>query len=176
VIENCRNSAHFGAAVWDGKRMHTLEGFQSADAAEASAVDLINMLSAIAGGANGGAAEPSPRMIYGGGYADGEDGEDGGGVSAGVAWNTRAAAAALPCTAPSVARCTSAAVHASGPPLLSRSHPSLFHPLTPSPRHPRPSALKLGRPCKTQRLGSDSEAALSDDQEGDVRPSVAADC
>ena len=77
VIENCRDSDHFGAAVWDGKRMHTLEGFLSADAAEASAIDVINMLSAISGtpAVNLADSKPAPKLIYG--HAHDEDAEAG---------------------------------------------------------------------------------------------------
>jgi hypothetical protein len=50
VIENMRNSGFFGAAVWDGRRIHTLEGFGSANEAKASARDVLAMISAIHSG------------------------------------------------------------------------------------------------------------------------------
>jgi hypothetical protein len=47
VIEN---SGFFGAAVWDGRRIHTLEGFGTAGEAEASARDVLAMIGAIHSG------------------------------------------------------------------------------------------------------------------------------
>ena len=44
VIDGMRGSPFFGAAVWDGTRIHSLEGFLSAAEAEQAATDVICLI------------------------------------------------------------------------------------------------------------------------------------
>jgi hypothetical protein len=44
IIEDMRGTTYFGTAIWDGTRMHTLEGFATAAEAEEAATDLIGLI------------------------------------------------------------------------------------------------------------------------------------
>ena len=67
VVQNMRGAGFYAAAVWDGRRIHTLEGFASPQEAEASARDIIAMIAAIhVGGSEALAALPllaDPRAL-----------------------------------------------------------------------------------------------------------------